>query len=232
MSALTAQQTCVMLLAAGHGKRMLPLTKNTPKPLLKVNGKPLIEHHLVNLAQYGFRNIIINTAYLGNHVVDALGDGSQFGLNILYSDESASGALETAGGIKRALPLIGSDIFLVVNADIWTDYPFPQLLEGAAKVPKLVMVANPSHNPSGDFALSSQSGLLEIPHADVPSYTYSGIALYHQAMFADLPAGPQALAPVFKQLIEQQKLSGELYQGVWHDIGTPQRLAEINRLYS
>ena len=221
-----------MLLAAGHGKRMLPLTKDLPKPLLKVNGKPLIEYHLLNLAQQGFRNIIINTAYLGQHIVEALGDGSKFGLNIRYSDESESGALETAGGIRHALPLIASDVFLVVNADIWTDYPFQRLLESSAQLPRLVMVTNPSHNLSGDFALNDQNGLLEIPRGEKHSHTFSGIALYNKAMFKDLPPGPQALAPIFKQLIKQQKISGELYQGVWHDIGTPERLDEINRLYS
>jgi MurNAc alpha-1-phosphate uridylyltransferase len=230
MNPLATQQTSVMLLAAGHGKRMLPLTNDTPKPLLKVHGRPLIEHHLLKLAQQGFRNIIINTAYLGQHIVDALGDGSQFGLNIRYSDESTSGALETAGGIKHALALISSDVFLVVNADIWTDYPFHRLLETTARSPKLVMVANPAHNLSGDFALNSHNGLLEIPRDDQQSHTFSGIALYNKALFKDLPSGPQALAPMFKQLIEQQKLSGEFYPGVWHDIGTPQRLSEINDL--
>ena len=223
------ENTTVILLAAGHGKRMLPLTKNTPKPLLKIGSLSLIEHHLVNLGKQGFKNIVINTAYLGEQIRNYLANGSQFGLSITYSDESETGALETAGGIANALSLIHSDPFLVVNADIWTDYRYTNLLNKSAEPAYLVLVENPDHNMKGDYSFSENSSTLI--HSNNESYTFSGIAKYQKTLFTNLPHKSFALAPIFNKLINANKLKGELYQGDWFDIGTPQRLAEINAIY-
>lgn len=219
--------TSVVILSAGHGKRMLPLTKNTPKPLLKVGKLSLIEHHLLRLKDSGFENIIINIAYLGEQIRRKLGDGSRYGLSISYSDETDTGALETAGGLKAALPLISSDSFIVINADIWTDFDFSTLLKPLNSDARLVMVPNPEHNSNGDFGLSP-NGKLTNPAQS--SYTFSGIAMYTKKLFTTLDSGKQALAPVFKSLITQDRLEGVLHTGLWMDIGTPERLNEINRL--
>jgi len=152
---IRAENTTAVLLAAGHGKRMLPLTEQTPKPLLKIGEHALIEHHLFRLADLGFKNIVINIAYLADQISLALGDGSRYGLHIHYSDESASGALETAGGLKNALPLIKSDPFITVNADIWTDFDFTQLLLKSPESARLVMTENPPQHPDGDFVLQT-----------------------------------------------------------------------------
>jgi len=229
---LQAANTSVMILAAGHGKRMLPLTASTPKPLLKVGGMSLIEHHLQRLSDMGFRHVVINIAYLGQMIVDALGDGGRYQLEIDYSDETRSGALETAGGICQALPLLRSDSFLVINADIFTDFPFPALLDppllDAARV---VIVPNPEHNPSGDFGISPE-GKLQTQQAD-QNYTFSGIAHYQKSFFrthADnrLGQSPLPLAPLLADGAVAQKIEARLYQGVWHDIGTPARLNALN----
>lgn len=224
-------QTTVVLLAAGRGQRMMPLTENTPKPLLKVGQYSLIEHHLRALANQGFSHVVINLAYLAEQITAALGDGSRFGLSIEYSDESASGALETAGGLRKALDLIKSEYFLVINADTWTDYCFADLLKANPNAPsnclgKLVMVPNPEHNPEGDFALHAdgQLGL----HGEA-KLTFSGIARYQRKMFSELEQGRQALAPLFKTLIQHKQLEGELFCGEWVDIGTPERLSKLNQ---
>ncbi len=219
--------TTVMILAAGHGKRMLPLTANTPKPLLEVSGVPLIEHHLKSLASVGFRSVVINHAYLGEQIVSHLGDGKRFGIEINYSDESASGALETAGGILNALPLIASDPFIVINGDIFTDFRFEQLLQPFDEKARLVLVPNPEQHPAGDFAITS-SGLAALKSQDVASWTYSGIAVYKKSFFEGLAKGPQPLAPLLRQAIREQEVSAQVYQGAWHDIGTPERLRAIN----
>ena len=226
-----ACDTTVVLLAAGHGKRMRELTETTPKPLLKVGELSLIEHHLVRLAQQGFQNIVINLAYLADQIQDRLGDGSHYGLKILYSDESATGALETAGGIRHALHLIDSDPFIVINADIWTDYPFADLLKDFCGTARLVMVENPAHNQAGDFSVAADSSRLQIVSDSNQTHTFSGIAIYHKASFEKLAPGPRPLAPVLRKLIAQQDLDGEVFEGLWQDIGTPERLAEINRAY-
>lgn len=220
---MTPAETTVVLLAAGHGKRMLPLTRQTPKPLLKVVNHSLIEHHLLRLKEMQFENIVINVAYFSEKIMNALGDGSRFGLNIVYSDESSSGALETAGGLKKALALIESDIFITVNADIWTDFEFTDLLDSYPSHAKLVMIDNPQHNLNGDFALNPQ-GYLTLTGRKL---TYSGIACYRQAVFNQIPNGKQALAPLFRQLIAKKQLEGLKFDGEWHDIGTPQRLHEL-----
>ena len=218
--------TSVVLLAAGRGQRMRSLTEKTPKPLLKVGGISLIERHLRALQSQGFRNIVVNLDYLGKQIVEQLGDGTQYGLSIEYSDESQSGALETAGGLKNALHLISSDPFLVVNSDIWADYNFTELLNPLTTLGRLVLVSNPSHNPRGDFALN-QTGLLE--NRSEGCFTYSGIALYRKSIFENLSSGKQPLAPIFRQLIAENSLEGVKYNGVWIDVGTPERLLQLNQ---
>ncbi len=228
----SASTTTVMLLAAGKGKRMLPLTKHHPKPLLKVGEHSLIEHHLIRLSNFGFKQIVINTAYLGTMIHKHLGNGECFGLNIEYSDESISGALETAGGLAKALPLIESDPFLVINADIWTDFDFTALLKPLEKAGRLVMVTNPSHNQSGDFSLDENNLLINKLTSSSQTLTFSGIALYRKKIYADLAIEKQALLPIFNTLIDKQQLEGQAYSGIWNDIGTPDRLNSINQMYA
>lgn len=222
-----------MILAAGHGKRMRPLTDHTPKPLLMVGGKPLIVWHIENLKAAGFDQLVINIAWLGKQIPETLGDGSRYGVSIRYSDEQAEGALETAGGIIKALPLLSGDHadqpFLVVNGDTWCDYPY-HLLKQRADTMKddlahLVLVTNPQHNPTGDFAL--QSGRLNNNTTD--QWTFSGIGIYHPMLFAGLLPGKRPLAPLLRQAIDAGRISGELFEGDWRDIGTPQRLAELDQ---
>jgi len=242
--AYSAESTTVVLLAAGHGKRMLPLTRTIPKPLLKVGQHSLIEHHLLALAKLGFRNVVINLAHLGEKIRAELGDGSRFGLNISYSDESKTGALETAGGLKNALPLIDSDPFLVINADIWTDCNFTILLDKLHCSARLLMIANPIHNQNGDFSLEmhekdasgstalpgkSMRGVLTHKEHGQNSHTFSGIALYRKAIFTETDEGVLALAPILKSLIKEKHIEGLSYTGEWRDIGTPQRLEELNQ---
>lgn len=219
--------TSVVILAAGHGKRMLPLTAKTPKPLLKIGKYSLIEHHLRKLSALGFRNIIINTAYLGEMIQQKIGSGSQFNLNIRYSDESKTGALETAGGLRQALAMINSDPFLVINSDIWTDFDFTSLLLPLTESGRLVLVNNPSHNQTGDFSLNN-SHISKRNDSGLDNFTFSGIALYKKSIFTNLPTGKQALAPVLHKLVDKKQLSGLVYSGVWTDVGTPDRLEKLN----
>lgn len=218
-----------MILAAGRGERMRPLTDHTPKPLLKVGGKPLIVWHIERLAQAGFREIVINHAHLGAHIEQALGNGAQWNVSIQYSPEAV--ALETAGGIANALPLLGGAAFCVVNGDVFTDYDFSQLKSQAKQVYKgsalahLVLVNNPPQHPNGDFAITN--GLLQ--NAGTPMLTFSGIGVYQPALFAEIVRGEAAkLAPLIRQAITQGKATAEHYTGIWHDIGTPQRLTELD----
>jgi N-acetyl-alpha-D-muramate 1-phosphate uridylyltransferase len=213
-----------MILAAGRGERMRPLTDHTPKPLLEAGGKSLIEHHLLNLKRAGIREIIINLAWLGQRVRDRLGDGKSYGLNIQYSDESGS-ALETAGGIIHALPLLGKEAFLVINGDIWTDYSLMDLAIGNDALAHLVMIDNPPHHPQGDFALHGNRLQLQ----GGPKLTYSGIGVYRPALFASYAPGKRALLEVLQAGIAQHKIEGEHYRGRWSDIGTPERLQELQR---
>ena len=213
-----------MILAAGRGERLRPLTDSTPKPLLKVGDKSLIEYHLYKLAQAGIKEVIINTAWLGEQIQQTLGNGEKYNLNIHYSDEGDQ-ALETAGGIIKALPLLGDEPFLIINGDIFTDYDFKQLvnlkLNGEAH---LVMVENPDHNHQGDFALDN--GWLK--NSGEQLYTYSGIGIYTKQFFAGYPEGITALAPILKEKIAQQKVSGELFKYAWTDVGTKERLQQLN----
>ncbi len=212
-----------MILAAGFGSRMRPLTDVTPKPLLKVGGMPLIIWHLEKLASQGIVDIVINIAHLGYQIPETLGDGSRWGVNIQYSDEQEEGGLESAGGIVKALALLGDEPFLVLNADVFTDYDFQsniRLAEGV--LTHLVLVPNPEHNPKGDFALD---GNLVI---DAKQYTFSGIGYYSPKLFDGVPYGKTALAPLLRKAMEDAKVTGELYKGEWLDIGTPQRLEQLN----
>ncbi len=212
-----------MILAAGSGTRMRPLTDRTPKPLLKVGGIPLIVWHIERLAHDGYTDIVINIAHLGYQIPEALGDGSEWGVNITYSDEQEEGGLETAGGIIKALPLLGDQAFLVLNGDIWTDYDFQdhrKLAEGI--LAHLVLVPNPEHNPEGDFALDGNRVI------DNRQYTFSGIGYYSPKLFDGVPYGKSALAPLLRAAIKEGKITGELYEGEWLDIGTPERLELLN----
>jgi len=212
-----------MILAAGRGERMRPLTVDTPKPLLRIGGQTLIEHHVHALAQAGITELVINHAYLGDRLVSALGDGNAYGVSIAWSPESGD-ALETGGGIHNALPLLGDAPFLVVNADVWTDYPFNNLPHAPGGLAHLVMVNNPAHHPDGDFALSNGKLAQQGPHR----LTFSGIGVYRPALFADCTPGAFPLAPLLRAAMDKDAVSGEHYTGRWFDIGTPERLAEVN----
>ncbi len=225
-SGLRPDQTSVMLLAAGFGKRMKPLTDITPKPLLRISDRPLIEHHVRRLQKMGFMHMVVNVAHLGHQIMDYLGDGSSLGVQIEYSDESELGPLETAGGIVNALDLIRSDSFISINADVFTDFPFHSLLNVPTSPAHLVLVDNPSHNPSGDFSIDINGLLVE---REPPlALTYSGIARYSKALFSELRSEKQALPPLFRLWLAEQKVSAAHYQGMWADIGTPERLDELN----
>ncbi len=213
-----------MILAAGRGERMRPLTDTLPKPLLEVHDKPLIVWHIEKLAQAGFKDIIINIAHLGYKIPETLGDGSAWGVNITYSDEQKSGALESAGGIVKALPFLGNEPFLVLNGDIFCDYNFNANFDLGSNLAHLILVPNPQHNKNGDFGLKNACVLND----DKIKYTFSGIGYYNPKLFKDLDVTKSALAPLLRREIENKNISGELFSDVWHDIGTPQRLKEIN----
>lgn len=213
-----------MILAAGRGERMRPLTDHTPKPLLTVGGKPLIVWHLERLAKAGFKEVVINHAHLGAQIEEALGDGSAWNLKIQYSPETT--ALETAGGIANALPLLGGAPFLVVNGDVFAEIDFKGLQLKSPHLAHLVMVDNPPQHPDGDFALSSGKLNDQGNH----KLTFSGLGVYHPDLFATVERGQAAkLAPLLRLAIAKGLVTGEHYQGVWHDIGTPERLALLDQ---
>ncbi|MCQ8127608.1 N-acetylmuramate alpha-1-phosphate uridylyltransferase MurU [Methylomonas rivi] len=214
-----------MILAAGRGERMRPLTDHTPKPLLQVAGKALIEYSLEKLAAAGFTEIVVNVAYLGRQIRDYCGDGGRWNVSIEYSDEGAE-ALETAGGIAKALPLLGERPFLAVNADILCDYPLAALRDKSIDLAHLVLINNPPHHPQGDFCLR-ENGL--VSEAGQPKFTFSGIGVYHPDLFADVPVGQALkLRPVLNRVMQQSRVSGEYFNGRWQDIGTPERLRAIS----
>jgi len=220
-----------MILAAGRGERMRPLTDRTPKVLLEVGGKPLVQWHIEKLYNAGFERIVINHAWLGEQIEQTLGDGRRFGLRIDYSREVQ--ALETAGGIANALALIGTQPFLVVNGDVFTDFDFKRLVPRLAALAEssllahLVMVPNPVHHSDGDFALTE--GKVEADGRR--RLTFSGIGIYRPELFGPVSVGQKAqLAPLLRAAMPQGAVSGELYRGVWVDVGTSERLAELNRL--
>lgn len=213
-----------MILAAGRGERMGTLTDLTPKPLLSLAGKALIEYSLDSLSRAGFKDIVINVAYRGQQIIDYCGDGRRWGVSLQYSDEGNT-ALETAGGIARALPLLGEQPFLVVNADIVFDYALANLRCIPIDLAHLVLIKNPPHHPGGDFYLGSQARVSE---QGPDKLTFSGIGVYHPDLFKAVdPHRPLKLRPVLNQAMQQDKVTGELFSGLWQDIGTPQRLQEI-----
>jgi N-acetyl-alpha-D-muramate 1-phosphate uridylyltransferase len=218
------------ILAAGRGERMRPLTDHTPKPLLLAGGKPLIVWHLERLAAAGFRNIVINHAHLGTQIETALGDGSHWGLHIQYSPEPP-GALETAGGIATALPLLGDAPFLVVNGDIYCDFDFgrfPRLAREGWKSPAhLVMVTNPAHHTGGDFGLEGEHVVFA---SGEQTLTYAGIGVFLPSFFNSIKPGTvMKLRPLLDAAIGIGALTGERFAGRWVDVGTPQRLAELDK---
>ncbi|TPQ27029.1 N-acetylmuramate alpha-1-phosphate uridylyltransferase MurU [Methylomonas koyamae] len=215
-----------MILAAGRGERMRPLTDHTPKPLLRAAGKPLIEYTLENLAAAGFTDIVINIAHLGALIKNHCGNGARWGLSIAYSDEGET-ALETAGGIAKALPLLGDTPFLAINADIVCDCSLRPLRDVKLDLAHLVMIDNPPHHPEGDFALTD-SGLLA--EQGETKLTFSGIGLYHPELFKGVPAAPLKLRPVLNRAIQQQRISGQKHSGIWLDIGTPDRLEHFSNM--
>ena len=209
-----------MILAAGLGTRMRPLTNHTPKPLIKIGGKPLILWHIERLKKFGFLKIVVNVAYLGEQIKRYLGDGSKFGVDIIISDEQHEGALETAGGVVKALPLL-SETFLVVNGDIWTDYAFDKSFKlKDENVAKLILVKNPEHHLAGDFFLSGTE----------ERYTFSGIGYYSKKMFQNVEYGKESLVPLLYNAIDNNLLATELHKGAWYDIGTPKRLYELEQI--
>jgi MurNAc alpha-1-phosphate uridylyltransferase len=215
-----------MILAAGKGERMRPLTLTTPKPLVRAGGVPLIDYHLKALAIAGFTEIVINHAWLGQQIESYLGDGSQYGLRIQYSPEGEP--LETGGGIFRALPLLGDEAFLVVNGDIWTDYDFSVLHQPIAGLAHLVLADNPPHHPTGDFTLVD--GQVRDGQPDTATLTYSGIAVLHPQLFDGCSAGAFKLAPLLRKAMADGQVTGEHLNGHWVDVGTHERLAEVETL--
>lgn len=225
--------TQALILAAGRGERMRPLTDRIPKPLLAVQGKPLITWHLENLARAGVREVVINTAWLEEQFPAALGDGSSFGMRLRYSHESArfGGALETAGGIATALPLLFDAPFWLVAGDVYMPgFDFPavdaQRFAASAALAHIYLVPNPPHKPQGDFGISSAG--LALSQAN-EKFTYSTVGLYRPALFQNTPAGKKAaLAPLLREAMQSGHVSATLYSGPWTDVGTPERLAELN----
>jgi MurNAc alpha-1-phosphate uridylyltransferase len=216
-----------MILAAGKGERLRPLTLHTPKPLVRAGGVPLIEYHLRALKAAGFTEVVINHAWLGQQIEDYLGDGQRLGLSIRYSPEGEP--LETGGGIHRALPLLGDEPFLVVNGDIWTDCDFTALNNPIKGLAHLVLVDNPLHHPTGDFALV---GGEVRDNESLPRLTYSGIAVLHPQLFAGCTEGAFKLAPLLRDAMARGRVTGEHFTGRWVDVGTHERLAEVEQILS
>ncbi|WP_133131157.1 N-acetylmuramate alpha-1-phosphate uridylyltransferase MurU [Legionella yabuuchiae] len=215
-----------MILAAGRGERLKPFTLSQPKALSLIQGTPLIEYHVRNIANAGYENIVINHAHLGGMIRQHLGNGSRWGINIVYSPEPPGG-LETGGGVVNALPLLGSDPFLVVNGDILTDYNFEDLIMTKSYLAHLVLVNKPEYKTNGDFGLSAPP----LVNNENPTYTFTGIACYHPEVFRTLSVGRYSLTPILRQLTQAKKVSGEFYKGRWMDIGTPGRLELANKTW-
>lgn len=211
-----------MVLAAGRGERLRPLTDRTPKPLLRVRGAALVEHHLHALAAAGFAEVVVNTAWLGERIEAALGDGRAYGLRIRYSRETP-GALDTGGGVRNALPLLGEGEFAVINADILTDFDYARLRRplSADAEARLVLVPNPPHHPAGDFGLDGDRV------TSTPRHTFAGIGVYRPRLFADYGCERFGLAAALRPAIAAGRVAGELYRGTWHDVGTPEALERL-----
>ena len=219
-----------MILAAGLGNRMRPLTLHTPKPLLEVGGTPLIVWHIEKLAAMGVNEIVINTAWLGEKLAQALGDGSQFGVKILWSHEGEG--LETAGGIINALPLLGDEPFILVNGDVWTTMDFAPLLnvELGENLAHLVLVQNPEQHPNGDFTLADGKAYTFDQQISGENLTFSGVSVIHPKMFAGLEAGKRPLAPLLKAAMLENKIAASKLTGIWVDVGTPERLNALDSM--
>ncbi|EIC20831.1 N-acetylmuramate alpha-1-phosphate uridylyltransferase MurU [Thiorhodovibrio frisius] len=216
-----------MILAAGRGNRMCPLTDTTPKPLLPVAGKPLIQYQIERLVRAGFRDLVINHAHLGVQIEQALGDGQRFGARICYSPEGEGRALETGGGIFKALPLLGPEPFLVTNGDIFSNIDYSALRLAAGDLVTLVLVDNPPQHPQGDFVLGDHGKLLSEGERRL---TFAGVGLYDPALFASCQPGAFPLAPLLRQAISQGRASGYHDKGQWMDIGTPERLGQLEKI--
>jgi N-acetyl-alpha-D-muramate 1-phosphate uridylyltransferase len=223
MSASVERPRTAMILAAGRGERLRPMTDTTPKPLLRVRGQPLIERHVMGLVRAGVERIVINLSWLGAQISEYLGDGARYGAAIVYSDEQPH-ALETAGGIIRALPQLGRAPFAVVNGDIYTDFPFETLGLAPDRDAHLVLVPNPPQHLRGDFGLERGMALADAANR----YTFSGIAMYRDAFFAGCADGVRPLKPMLLRCMAVKRCSAELYTGAWEDVGTPERLQALN----
>jgi MurNAc alpha-1-phosphate uridylyltransferase len=221
----TQRPSRAMILAAGRGERMRPLTDRLPKPLLEVGGKALIEYHVENLARAGVREIVINHARFGAMIEARLGRGEKYGVDIVYSAEGDE-PLETGGGIHRALPLIGDGPFIVVNADVWTDLDFSSLHIANGDEAHLMLVANPAHHPEGDFGINGDR--LDVDRE--PRFTYSGVGTYRAALFRDCAAGRFPLAPLIRNAARHRIVGATLFSQRWVDVGTPERLRQLDRL--
>ena len=203
---------------------MHPLTENLPKPMLQVCGKPLLQYHVEALARAGFSDLVINHARFGERIEAWFADGAAYGVNIRYSAEDDN-PLGTGGGIKRALSLLGDDPFLVVNGDIWTDFPLESLIPTLSGLAHLVLVPNPAHHPDGDFVLKNG----QVCCSGQPTYTFSGIGVYKPALFQSIPKQTFPLAPLLRRALQDHQVTGQLYQGPWFDIGTPTRLTQLKQ---
>lgn len=223
------QPTTAMILAAGRGERMRPLTDHTPKPLLQAGGKPLIVWHIERLAACGIHELVINHAHLGEQIEGALGDGRRWGVRIRYSAEGEGRALETGGGIFKALPLLGPEPFLVVNGDIWCDIDYGNLVLDEDRLAHLVLVANPQHNPNGDFHLTGDG---RVQAEGEPRLTFSGVGIYARTLFDGCQPGAFPLAPLLRAAMGEGKVSGQRHGGRWVDVGTPERLLTLDKQLS
>lgn len=212
-----------MILAAGRGERLRPLTDEIPKSLIEVRGESLLERHLENVRSAGIETVVINLGWLGDKIVERVGSGKRYGLEVLYSQEGDN-ILETGGGIHKALPMLGADPFLVVNADIYTDMPVPDMQLADDHLGHLVMVPTPDYREHGDFDI--EAGLVR--NGDKAAYTFSGVAIYRPEFFDGCEAGRFPLAPMLREAADHRALSGSFYQGIWADVGTPERLAQVN----
>lgn len=217
-----------MVLAAGFGNRLRPLTDHTPKPLLPIGGKPMIVHHLEKLAAAGFKEVVINLGHLGHKIPEALGDGSSWGLSIAYSDEGPD-PLETGGGLAKALPLLGDEPFLLVNGDVWSDLDFSTIPTSLAEndLATLYLVQKPRWREKGDFSLSRS----RVVESEIPEYLYAGIALYHPKILEGAKVEKFSIVPRLKSAISKNLVGGILFSGEWDDVGTPDRLSALQSKY-
>ena len=213
-----------MILAAGRGERLRPHTDTTPKPLLKVGRRRLIEYQIIALKKAGIEQVVVNISWLAEKIRSVLGRGDRYGVEIIYSDESGQ-PLETGGGVVQALPMLGSGPFIVCNADVWTEFDYAKLKPRKNYLAHLVLVGNPAHHPEGDFSLRGN----RLVKRGRNSLTYSGIRIYRAEFFAGLPVGKRSLAPLLDAAIENNFVSGEIYRGEWYDVGTPVRLDQLKR---